>query len=137
MKIFKSIPTLVYVVAAYNLLSLLSGDILVAKVWNLRLVSGAEWGLSVNELLLSLAVIFLYIEIFKATRTSTTSIVDHTLSMALFIICLLEFIIIGQFGNATFFIITLISLLDVVAGFTITISTARRDFGIGAHAADL
>jgi hypothetical protein len=61
--------------------------------------------------------------------------VDHALSMALFIICLLEFIIIARFGNSTFFIITLICLLDVVAGFTVTISTARRDFGIGTHAA--
>ena len=136
MKILKIIPTLLCVVAAYNILAFLGDDLFGSTVWKLKLVSGAEWTFSVNELLLAIAVIFLYIEIFKATRTSTTSIIDHALSMAVFIICLLEFVTMDRFGNSNFLIITLISLLDVVAGFTITISTARRDFGIGAHAMD-
>jgi hypothetical protein len=135
MRFFKSIPTLAYVVGAYNILAFFGTTLLGSNIWQINLPSGAQWTLSVNELLLTLAVIFLYIEIFRATRTSTASIVDHALSMALFIICLLEFIIIARFGNSTFFIITLICLLDVVAGFTVTISTARRDFGIGTHAA--
>jgi hypothetical protein len=127
------IPALFYIVAVYNILAFLGGDILAANIWKLKLISEAEWSLSFNHLLLTLAVILLYIEIFKATRTSKASIGDHALSMALFIVCLIEFIVIKQMGNSIFFIITLICLLDVVAGFTITISTARRDFGIGAH----
>jgi len=133
MIILKSLPTLLFVVGAYNILAFLGGDILAANVFKLNLVSGAVWELSVTELLLSLAVILLYIEIFKSTRTSTASIIEHMLSMGLFIVCLLEFVVLKPFGNSTFFIIILICLLDVVAGFTITISTARRDFGIGAH----
>ena len=133
MIILKSLPTLLFVVGAYNILAFLGGDILAANVFKLNLVSGAVWELSVTELLLSLAVILLYIEIFKSTRTSTASIIEHTLSMGLFIVCLLEFVVLKPFGNSTFFIIILICLLDVVAGFTITISTARRDFGLGAH----
>lgn len=133
MIILKSLPTLLFVVGAYNILAFLGGDILAANVLKLNLVSGAAWELSVTELLLSLAVILLYIEIFKSTRTSTASIIEHMLSMGLFIVCLLEFVVLKPFGNSTFFIIILICLLDVVAGFTITISTARRDFGLGAH----
>jgi len=133
MIILKSLPTLLFVVGAYNILAFLGGDILAANVLKLNLVSGAVWELSVTELLLSLAVILLYIEIFKSTRTSTASIIEHMLSMGLFIVCLLEFVVLKPFGNSTFFIIILICLLDVVAGFTITISTARRDFGLGAH----
>ena len=98
------------------------------------LISGARWAFSLNDILLCLAVLLLYIELFKATRTSTASIIDHLLSLAIFIICLGEFFMIKQFGNSQFLIITLITLLDVVAGFTITISTARRDFGLGSHA---
>lgn len=136
MIILKSLPTLLFVVGAYNILAFLGGDILAAKILNLNLVSGAAWELSVTELLLSLAVILLYIEIFKSTRTTTASIIEHMLSMGLFIVCLLEFVMLKPFGNSAFFIITLICLLDVVAGFTITISTARRDFGLGAHSSD-
>ncbi len=134
MRILKAIPTLLYIVVAYNVLAFSGGESVNANLWTLTLISGAQWSMSANELLLSLAVIFLYIEIFKSTRTSTASIIEHGLSMGLFIICLLEFIVLDQCGNSTFFIITLITLLDVVAGFTITISTARRDFGFGGHA---
>jgi len=136
MRVFKIIPTLFYTVIVYNILALLGGDVLSAGLWKIGLISGAEWSLSVNELLLAISVLFLYIEIFKSTRTTTSSVIDHALSMGLFIICLLEFIMIERMGSSTFFIITLICLLDVVAGFTVTISTARRDFGVGAHAMD-
>lgn len=131
----RHIPLLAVVVILYNLLAFSAGDLLNTSLWQMGLISGAQWVFSINDMLLSLAVLLLYIELFKATRTSTASIIDHLLSLAIFIVCLGEFFMIQQFGNSQFLIITLITLLDVVAGFTITISTARRDFGLGGHAA--
>jgi len=124
---------LIFPVIAYNILGFLAADLLKENLWTFNLLSGAQWVFSVSDLLLSISVICLYIEIFKSTRTSTISIVDHGLSLLVFIICLVEFIVIPQTGSSTFFIIMLMSLFDVIAGFTITISTARRDFGVGAH----
>ena len=83
-----------------------------------------------GDLLVLAGLVLLYIEIFKATRTSTASIVDHLLSMALFVICLVEVIVLQGFGTATFVILTLMTAIDVVAGFTVTISGARRDIGL-------
>jgi hypothetical protein len=135
MRILKSFPLLLITVVLYNILAFLpEGRVLTSPVWNITLISGAVWRFTVNDLLICLSLILLYIEIFKATRTSTASIVDHGLSLAVFIICLLEFITLAPLGSSTFFAIMLITLIDVVAGFTITISTARRDFGMGAHA---
>lgn len=131
----RHIPLLSVVVIAYNFLAFSSGDLLNAALWEMRLISGARWAFAVNDMLLCLAILLLYIELFKSTRTSAASIIDHLLSLAVFIVCLGEFFMIKQFGNSQFLIITLITLLDVVAGFTITISTARRDFGLGSHAA--
>lgn len=131
----RHIPLLSVVVIAYNFLAFSSGDLLNAALWEMRLISGARWAFAVNDMLLCLAILLLYIELFKSTRTSAASIIDHLLSLAVFIVCLGEFFMIEQFGNSQFLIITLITLLDVVAGFTITISTARRDFGLGSHAA--
>jgi hypothetical protein len=133
MKILKGIPSLAFVVILYNILAFLPGDVLTGNIWNFTLMSKAEWAFTVSDLLITISILLLYIEIFKATRTSTASIVDHGISMVVFIICLIEFIIVARAGTSTFFIIMLITLLDVVAGFTITISTARRDFGVGAH----
>ncbi len=135
MKIIRCLPLLVFPVIIYNVLAFLAPDLLKENIWTFNLLSGAQWVFSVSDFLLSISVICLYIEIFKATRTSAVSIVDHGLSLFVFIICIVEFIVIPQTGNSTFFIIMFMSLFDVIAGFTITISTARRDFGVGAHSA--
>jgi len=78
-----------------------------------------------------LAAVLLYFEILKATRYSSGAIIDHALSMVVFVIFLVEFIVVPGAGTATFMILTLMALLDVVAGFTVTISTARRDIAFG------
>ncbi|RJP41582.1 MAG: hypothetical protein C4548_09110 [Desulfobacteraceae bacterium] len=123
----KSIPLLAAVLIIYNLIAFITPATLTGTVIDTGLVSGAQWIFSVNDLLLFLAIILLYIEIIKSTQTSTSSIVDHVLSMLVFIVFLMEFILVPQVGNSTFFLIMLISFIDVIAGFTITISTARRD----------
>lgn len=94
-----------------------------------NLTSGAKIVFSVADVLLLVGIIALYIEIFKATRSSTESIVDHLLSMIVFVLFLVEFLIYPPAGTTLFLTITVMSLLDVVAGFTVTISTARRDIG--------
>ena len=83
------------------------------------------------DLLLGVAIVLLYFEILKAARISRTTIIDHMLSMAVFIAFLIEMIVAKGAGTATFMILTLISLIDVIAGFTISIATARRDFAVG------
>jgi hypothetical protein len=130
----KHIPLLVIILIVYNVLAFFFGGLLNHVLWRITLVSGAVWTFTVNDLLLVFSVLLLYLELFKATRTSTASIVDHGLSLAVFIAFLLEFALVREVGNSTFMIIMMIALLDVIAGFTITISTARRDFGIGGHA---
>ncbi|MGD2272544.1 MAG: hypothetical protein PVI06_19245 [Desulfobacterales bacterium] len=130
----RHIPLLAVVLVVYNIVAFFYGAFLNQILWQVTLMSGAVWRFTGNDLLLSLAVVFLYLELLKATKTSAASVLDHGLSLAVFIIFLLEFALIPEVGNSAFMIIMLIALLDVVAGFTITISTARRDFGIGGHA---
>jgi hypothetical protein len=82
-----------------------------------------------------IGLITLYIEIFKSTRTSSISIVDHTLSTIVFVAFLVSWMILpwtaGDKGDSTFLLLTIMSFIDVIAGFTITIAAARRDFGLG------
>jgi hypothetical protein len=78
-------------------------------------------------------VLVLYLEIFKSTGTGMASVIDHTLSMLVFIAFLVEFLVVGACGTSAFFALTLMSLLDVIAGFTVSIVAARRDFAIGSQ----
>jgi hypothetical protein len=53
--------------------------------------------------------------------------VDHVLSIILFIVMVVEFIVAEKAATSTFLILTALSFVDVVGGFTITIRTAQRD----------
>lgn len=123
-------PLLVIVVGLYHAVVLTGLGSLGAVLYDVTLISGATFAFTMADLLLALGLVLLYFEIFKATRTSSASIVDHLLSMLLFVVCLVEFIVLPGFGTSVFLMLTLMTFIDVVAGFTVTISTARRDFGV-------
>ena len=125
-----NIPLLVFVVAAYNVLALITGTPMTATILSLPLPSSASLTVTLGELLILFGLLLLYLEIFKATRTGMASIIDHLLSIALFIVCLVEFLLLAGMGTATFLILSVMTLIDVIAGFTVTITGARRDVGL-------
>jgi hypothetical protein len=100
------------------------------KLFDLALPSGAAWNLTSADIFVILGVITLYVEIIKSVRTGTGTIVEHVLSVVVFILFLILFLLVPVAGTSTFMIITLMSLLDVIAGFTITVASARRDFSM-------
>ncbi|MEJ1159928.1 hypothetical protein [Prosthecomicrobium sp. N25] len=130
-----NIPFTVAPLIVYNLVGLgLLGDYRNGAVWatdilNVTMVSGATFTLELGYLMVLAGLVFLFVEIVKATHTSSPTIFDHALSMVVFIIYLIEFIAIGYCATSVFFTLTMIALIDVVGGFTITIRSARRDFG--------
>lgn len=128
MAIFNFLPLPSFLLAAYLLITLLNlGFGLETQLFSLDLLSKTTWTLKVSDLLVIFGILLLYIEIFKATRTSVASIVDHMLSLIVFVAFIILFLVLPQAGTSTFLILTVIAMIDVVAGFTITISSARRD----------
>lgn len=128
------IPFTLFLLLAYNFVVVPQGvGILAHSLIQLPLPSDAIWVLSISDAMLIAGLLCLYIEIYKATKASAASIVDHVLSMLVFILFLVEFLIFEQAGNSVFFILMLIALVDVIAGFTVSISGARRDFSIGGN----
>ncbi|MEO1264556.1 MAG: hypothetical protein AAFV26_02500 [Pseudomonadota bacterium] len=89
------------------------------------------WSFSWGDLITLVLLVLLFVEILKATYTSTTAMVDHGLSMLVFIVCLIEFLMVPQAQTSVFFFITVAAIIDVVAGYTIGIRVARRDIGFG------
>jgi len=60
----------------------------------------------------------------------SATIINHALSMLVLLVALVQFIVLPQFGTSVFFLIVLLNILDVIAGFTVTITSARRDFTV-------
>ena len=136
MRIIAAIPVFTYLLIAYNIMILSAGmpELLEQHVMGTGLISGAVWSLNVGQLLLIFGVIALFVEILKSTRTGSASVVDHMLSTGVFIVFLIEFVAVKGAGNSIFLILGLMSLLDVLAGFTITIVASRRDIALGERA---
>ncbi|MCP5158990.1 MAG: hypothetical protein H6974_00905 [Gammaproteobacteria bacterium] len=122
-----SIPLLAFVVAAYTALMLAIPGWLDAVLVTLPLLSGVVLPFRGGDLLLVIGLFLLCVEIYRATSSSTAAILNHVLSLVVFIIALIELIVMPRMANMTFFLIVLMTLSDVIAGFTVTISTARRD----------
>jgi hypothetical protein len=128
------IPLLVFPLILYNFVELTGiaekgGTWLIEPIFTVGMFSGDAWGVSFSDVFTSLSLLLLFVEIVKSTRTDAMSIINHGLSMLLSMVCIIQFITMQGFSNSVFFMLTLMTVLDVVAGFTITIVAAKRDFG--------
>ena len=121
-------PLLIIPFAVYNIIAfLLPGLAWTQEIASVRMISEADWRLTLGDLMVAVAILILFVEMMKSTRMSTRTIVDHMLSMLLFIGMLVEFLLVKQAATTTFFLLLVISFVDVLGGFTITIRTAQRD----------
>jgi hypothetical protein len=124
-------PLLVVTFAIYNMIVFLTPSLKwTDTITSIHLISGTEWTVTSQDIILAFAVILLGIEVIKAARMGVRGIMDHILSMILFIVMLVEFLLVARAGTSTFFILMVISLVDVLAGFIITARTAQRDIQV-------
>ena len=89
----------------------------------------AEWSITTGDLVLTIALVFLFLEMLKAAGSTTSTLLNNGLSLGLFVVCMLLFLLVPMFATSVFFLITLMTLIDGVAGVTITAISARRDLG--------
>ncbi len=125
-----AVPFLAFVVILYVALASAGADFALTR-FTLTMPSGGVWAISLGDIILAVSLFVLFFEILKSTRTGGNSVVDHALSMIVFVICLILFLIWPLASTSLFFLITLITLLDVMAGFSVTIRAARRDYSVG------
>lgn len=125
------IPLMIVPFVLYNLgLAGLFGDIADpwrAEIFSLTMLSGGVWTMSLADLLVLLALALLFLEILKSTRTSNASVLDHLLSTFVFVAFLVEFLLVERAASSLFFILMGIALVDVLAGFAVSLRAASRD----------
>ena len=130
-----AIPLMIVPLIAYNLvlIGLIGGGVagLGSTLTSLSLMSGATWTMSLGDLLIVVSLVLLFIEVLKATRTGSWSVIDHMLSMFVFVAFLVEFLLVRDAATQVFFILMVIAFVDVIAGFSVSIRSAGRDVSIG------
>ena len=125
------IPFILYNMAMLGLMG--SGGIpaLQHDIIVLSMISGAIWSMALGDLFIVVALIILFVEILKATRNGSGSLINHMLSMLVFIAFLVEFLLVQDAATQVFFILMTVALIDVIGGFAVSIRTAGRDVSIG------
>ena len=131
-----TIPLMVIPFILYNLamLGLMGGGgipSLQHDVIVLSMLSGAIWSMALGDLFIVVALVVLFVEILKATRNGSGNLINHMLSMLVFITFLVEFLLVQDAATQVFFILMTVALIDVIGGFAVSIRTAGRDVSIG------
>jgi hypothetical protein len=120
-------PLLLIPFAIYNMIAFLTpGVSWTSPITTVHMMSGQDWVLTWEDTLLAFSILLLWVELIKSTRMGMRSIMDHILAMALFIAMLIEFLLVQRAGTSAFFLLMMISLVDVLAGFIIGIRSSQR-----------
>lgn len=137
---FRALPLIAIPLVLYNVIVLLGGSASAVETLSTTIFSlpsfsaaGASIPVTWGDALIIITLFVLFFEIVKSTYSSTASLLDHGLSMLVFIVCLVEFLIVPKAATSVFLIITIATLIDVVAGYTIGIRVAKRDLMIGGE----
>ena len=124
-------PLMLVPFAIYNIIAfLMPGVTWTGVITTLHMASGADWTMSAGDMLVALAILLLCGEVLKSTRIGIRTVVDHALSLLLFLGMLVEFILVPQAATATFFLLLVVSFIDVLGGFAVTLRSAQRDLTV-------
>jgi hypothetical protein len=124
-------PLLLIPFAIYNMIAFLTPGVnWTAPVTTVHMMSGQDWVLTWEDILIAFSIFLLWVELIKSTRAGMRSVIDHILSMTLFIAMLVEFLLVQRAATSTFFLLMAIALVDVLAGFIVGMRTATRQIEV-------
>jgi membrane-anchored protein YejM (alkaline phosphatase superfamily) len=124
-------PLLLIPFAIYNIIAfLMPGVAWSSVVSTVHMMSGVDWTMTTGDVLVALAILLLCGEVMKSSRISRRTIIDHALSLILFLGMLIEFILVKQAATATFFLLLVVGFIDVLGGFAVTVRSAQRDLTV-------
>ena len=126
-------PLLLIPLAIYNIIVfLMPGVSLAEPIVKLPLMSGAEWPLTLSDILLALGIVVLLLEVIKGARPGAKYLTDHLLSLILVGGAVAEFLLWPRFGNSTYFLLALLASADFLSGLALRV---RRGTQVVAAAA--
>ncbi|RQH12804.1 hypothetical protein EHH60_15095 [Bradyrhizobium sp. RP6] len=118
-------PLLLIPLAVYNIIAFLMPSVSFSDVlFNVPMITGESWPVTLADLLLALGVVLLLLEVVKGARPGSKFLMDHLLSLIVFGAAAAEFVMWPKFGNSTYFLLVLLAMADFLAG--IAQRTRRR-----------
>lgn len=119
-------PLLLIPIAIYNIVVfLMPGAALTTPLFTLPLMSGVEWGVSFNDLILTLGILLLLFEFARASKPGSKYAMDHILSLLVLGGASAEFLWLAPFGTSAFFLLVLLAFVDFLGGLTLALRHRR------------
>jgi len=110
-------PLLLIPLAIYNIIAILMPGVSFADpLLKLTLMSGAEWQLTLSDILLALGLLLLLLEVIKGARPGAKYLTEHLLSLIVFGCAAAEFLLWPKFGNSIYFLLSMLALVDFLSG---------------------
>ena len=126
-------PLLLIPLAIYNIIVFLMPGVSFADpLVKLTLMSGAEWPLTLSDILLAFGIVLLLVEIIKGARPGSKYLTDHLLSLIVFGGAAAEFLLWPRFGTSPYFLLAMLALVDFLSGIALC---ARRGMQVTSGAA--
>ncbi len=122
-----AIPVLIYNVMAFGAGPQGALASLQSARFAIPMASGAMWVVTSGDVVMIIALLMLFAEMLKAPSEGRAAIIRQALLLAIFIICLIEFLLFSAFASSLFFLITVMVLLNMASGFIIAISAPRSE----------
>ncbi|MHB8273015.1 hypothetical protein [Bradyrhizobium sp.] len=117
-------PLLLIPLAICNIIVfLMPGVAFATPLFTLALMSGVAWPVTLSDVLIALGILLLLFEVIKGARPGSKYFMDHLLSLVVFAGAAAEFVMLPQFGTSTYFMLTLLALVDFLSGIALR---ARR-----------
>ena len=117
-------PLLLIPLAVYNIIAFLMRDVsFAAPLFTVPLTSGTPWPVTLSDVLIALGILLLLCEVIKGARPGAKYLTDHLLSLVVFGGAAAEFVMLPPFGTSTYFLLTLLALVDFLSGIALR---ARR-----------
>jgi hypothetical protein len=132
-------PLLLIPLAIYNIIVfLMPGVSLAEPLVTLPLTSGAQWPVTLSDVLVALGIVMLLFEVIKGARPGAKFLTDHLLSLIVLGGAVTEFLLWPRFATSAFFLLTLLALTDFLTGVSLRVRrgvTATGDSGRAARRA--
>src|SRR3979490_398291 len=120
-------PLLLIPLAIHNIIVFLMPGVSFADpVLKLTLMSGAEWPVTLSDMLLALGILLLLFEGIRGARPGAKYLTDHLLSLIIFGGAVAAFLLWPRFASSTYFLLALLSLVDFLSGIALRAGRGRQ-----------
>ena len=121
-------PLLLVSFAIYNIVAfLMPGVSWTQTLREFHLVSNENFSLGTGDALVAVSMLLLFLEMVKCSRPAGRTVVDHLLSLLLFAVFLVEFLVVAQAATGTFFLLVVLSFVDLIGGFVVAIRSGKGE----------